>query len=169
MLIELIADILLASGAIGAAVYCVVLSRRLRRFNDLEKGVGGAVAMLSAQVDDLTKMLGEARNQVTDSSSALGGLTDRAETVARRLELMVASLHDLPDQGKPAAAKQPAKTAPTEEAQADPFEMAVRNAPPPEKAPDVGLCDGNLPGEPDAEIESQVQVLFQRSRQASAV
>ena len=50
---ELIADILLAAGAIGAGVYCFVLARRLNRFNDLEKGVGGAVAVLSAQVDDL--------------------------------------------------------------------------------------------------------------------
>ena len=52
---ELVADILLVAGALGAGVYCFVLARRLNRFNALEKGVGGAVAVLSAQVDDLTK------------------------------------------------------------------------------------------------------------------
>jgi hypothetical protein len=93
---ELIADILLAAGAIGAAVYCMVLSRRLRRFNALEKGMGGAIAVLSAQVDDMTKALGEARHSARDSSDTLGSLTDRAEGVAKRLELLVASLHDLP-------------------------------------------------------------------------
>lgn len=36
---DLIADILLASGAIGAGVYCFILGRRLNRFNDLEKGL----------------------------------------------------------------------------------------------------------------------------------
>ena len=42
---ELIADILLVAGALGAGLYCHVLARRLSRFNDLENGVGGAVAV----------------------------------------------------------------------------------------------------------------------------
>ena len=49
---DLIADILLVAGALGAGFYCFILGRRLNRFNDLENGVGGAVAVLSAQVDD---------------------------------------------------------------------------------------------------------------------
>ena len=93
---ELIADILLVSGALGAGVYCYVLARRLSRFNDLENGVGGAVAVLSAQVDDLTKTLEAAQATANASSHSLDGLTDRAESVAKRLELLVASMHDLP-------------------------------------------------------------------------
>lgn len=93
---ELIADVMLVAGALGAAVYCLVLSRRLRRFNDLENGMGGAIAVLSAQVDDMTQALKGARVTAQSSSSALVGLTDRAEGVAQRLELLVASLHDLP-------------------------------------------------------------------------
>jgi hypothetical protein len=106
---ELIADILLVSGALGAGVYCYVLARRLSRFNDLENGVGGAVAVLSAQVDDLTKTLEAAQATANASSHSLNGLTDRAESVAKRLELLVASMHDLPqadnraDQPKAAA------------------------------------------------------------------
>ena len=49
---DVIADILLVAGALGAGFYCYILARRLSRFNDLENGVGGAVAVLSAQVDD---------------------------------------------------------------------------------------------------------------------
>lgn len=94
---ELIADILLVAGALGAGFYCFILSRRLSRFNDLETGVGGAVAVLSAQVDDLTKTLDAARQTAGSSTDSLEALTDRAETVARRLELMVASMHDLPE------------------------------------------------------------------------
>jgi hypothetical protein len=93
---ELIADILLVAGALGAGFYCFVLARRLRRFNDLENGVGGAVAVLSAQVDDLAKTLEAAQSTASSSTQSLEGLTDRAETVAKRLELMVASMHDLP-------------------------------------------------------------------------
>lgn len=93
---ELIADILLIAGALGAGAYCIVLSRRLSRFTDLEKGVGGAIAVLSSQVDDMTKALATARSSTASSAKSLDQLTGRAEGVAQRLELLVASLHDLP-------------------------------------------------------------------------
>lgn len=105
---EMIADILLVAGALGAGVYCFVLARRLARFNDLENGVGGAVAVLSAQVDDLTKTLAAAQATASSSTESLDGLTERAEGVAKRLELLVASMHDLPDPGaKPAPTPEP--------------------------------------------------------------
>lgn len=91
-----IADLLLVAGALGAGLYCHVLSRRLRNFTDLEKGVGGAVAVLSAQVDDLGRTLKTAQTTATSSVSRLNDVSDRAETAARHLELLVASLHDLP-------------------------------------------------------------------------
>jgi hypothetical protein len=93
---ELIADILLISGALGAGLYCVILSRRLNKFTNLERGVGGAIAVLSAQVDDMTKALDEARSATSSSASSLKTMTGRAEGVAQRLELLVASMHDLP-------------------------------------------------------------------------
>ncbi|MEM8728829.1 MAG: hypothetical protein AAGF79_02835 [Pseudomonadota bacterium] len=92
---ELIADILLVAGALGAGFYCFVLSRRLTKFNDLEKGVGGAVAVLSAQVDDLSKALEKAQSASGESSETLSDLTHRAEAVAQRLELLMASMHDV--------------------------------------------------------------------------
>lgn len=97
---ELIADILLVAGALGAGLYCFVLARRLKKFNDLEKGVGGAVAVLSAQVDELNKTLTVARQTSDNSGSALQELTTRAESVAQRLELMMASMHDLAPQAE---------------------------------------------------------------------
>ncbi len=94
---EFVADILLVAGALGAGFYCFILARRLSRFNDLENGVGGAVAVLSSQVDDLTKTLQVAQKIADSSTMSLDGLTDRAEQVAKRLELLVASMHDLPE------------------------------------------------------------------------
>ena len=94
---EFIANILLIAGALAAAVYCIVLARRLRRFNDLETGVGGAIATLSAHVEDMTKTLAAARKASAGSAETLRELTDRAEAVARRLELLVASMHDIPE------------------------------------------------------------------------
>ena len=98
---EIIADILLISGAIGAGIYCLVLSRRLRRFTDLEQGVGGAIAILSVQVDDMTKTLEKARVSAAQSAQSLDNLTVRAESAARRLELLVAAMHDLPEIEEP--------------------------------------------------------------------
>ena len=96
-----IADILLIAGALGAGFYCIILSRRLTKFTDLEKGMGGAIAVLSVQVDDLTKLLQKAQTTAAGSSSSLEDLTGRAEGAAKRLELLVASLHDLPSKPQP--------------------------------------------------------------------
>jgi hypothetical protein len=104
---SLIADVLLIAGALGAAFYCYVLSRRLTRFTDLEKGMGGAVAVLSVQVDDMTKALRKAQETSSDSARRLEELTERAEAAASRLELLMASMHDLPEPGE--AAPRPAR------------------------------------------------------------
>lgn len=101
---ELIADFLLGSGALASAAYCIVLARRLQRFTKLESGMGGAIAVLSAQVDDMTKALERAQGTARASVTTLETLTGRAETVAERLELLLASMHDLPEP-KPAQAK----------------------------------------------------------------
>ncbi|MEM7519475.1 MAG: hypothetical protein AAF307_00425 [Pseudomonadota bacterium] len=128
---ELIADILLAAGALGAAFYCFILGRRLKRFNDLEKGVGGAVAVLSAQVDDLTKTLAAAQTSAAHSAKTLTELVARAEGAARQLELQMASLHDLPDVAP--AQKTPSATA------------SINRAPEPEPTP---TASASLPVDP---------------------
>ena len=118
----LIADILLVAAALGATVYCVVLSRRLSRFTDLEDGVGGAIAALSVQVDDMTRTLRSAQGAAAESVGSLGALTGRAEDAARRLELLVAAMHDLPEAAQP----QPAPDAPSRAAPGPPRVDASR-------------------------------------------
>ena len=94
-----ISDILMSTGAFAAAIYCYVLSGRLRKIQTLEGGLGGAIAVLSAQVDDMNRALEKARGAATSSAGNLEGLTRRGEQVAARLELLVASMHDLPEPG----------------------------------------------------------------------
>ena len=91
----LIADIFLTAGCIGAALYCYILGRRLRAFNDLERGMGGAVAVLSAQVDDLEKSVTAAKTSAANSQQELEAVTLRAEDVRRQLEIQIAALHDV--------------------------------------------------------------------------
>ncbi|MGL5011210.1 MAG: hypothetical protein ACRC6I_15130 [Paracoccaceae bacterium] len=93
----LISDILLIAGAFGAGIYCYVLALRLKKFTTLETGMGGAIAVLSAQVDDMTRALEAARSSATGSVGSLDALAIRAEAAAKRLELLLATLHDLPD------------------------------------------------------------------------
>ncbi|WP_437436423.1 hypothetical protein [Ruegeria arenilitoris] len=127
---ELIADILLVAGALGAGLYCFVLSRRLKRFTDLEKGVGGAVAVLSTQADELKKSLGAAREASDQSGEVLKELTQRAESVAQRLELMMASMHDVvPSEDKAAMPTEPEPGESPEKESETPEEAAEAPAP----------------------------------------
>ena len=98
---DLIADILLVSAASAAAFYCFVLSRRLNKFNDLEKGVGGAVAVLSTQVEELKNTLEAAQDTAANSAETLTDLNIRAETTSKRLELQMAALSDMPQSDAP--------------------------------------------------------------------
>ncbi|MEP3845836.1 MAG: hypothetical protein ABJM43_10910 [Paracoccaceae bacterium] len=103
---SLIADILLAAGALGAGFYCFILGRRLNRFNDLENGVGGAVAVLSSQVEDLKSTLNNAQKTASGSVATLEELHSRAESVSKRLEIQLAALHDLPEADFDSASEQ---------------------------------------------------------------
>ncbi len=93
---NLIADILLAAGAIGAGLYCFVLGQRLKKFNSLENGVGGAVAVLSSQVEDLKQTMEKAQLAAQESVNSLEELNNRGEDISKRLEIQMAALHDLP-------------------------------------------------------------------------
>ncbi|MDZ7906066.1 MAG: hypothetical protein U5N55_10065 [Cypionkella sp.] len=93
---EFIADILMTAGSFGAAVYCYVLSNRLKRFTTLESGMGSAIAVLSVQVDDMTRALEGARSAAHAQSDGLRNQTQRAEAVMAQLQLLMAALHDLP-------------------------------------------------------------------------
>ncbi len=120
---NLISDILLSLGAFGAAIYCFVLSNRLKKFATLENGMGSAIAVLSAQVDDMTKALDRARNAASGSAASLENLTNRGEAVAARIELLLASMHDLPDPS-------PAQAASEDEEESDRKLRFVRRRPP---------------------------------------
>ncbi len=121
---EFISDVLLASAALGAMIYCLILSRRLAKLNDLDKGMGGAIAVLSVQVDDMTAALGKAQSSAALSRSDLLVLTERSEKAAHRLELILASMHDLSELQPKGAA--PAKN--VDQVAEDRFQFSSRNS-----------------------------------------
>lgn len=84
-----LSDILLGAGALAAAFYCVVLSRKLNRLTGLDQELGTAIAVLSKQVDEMTTALEAAQTSATRSRDELGALTERAESVAHHLNTVL--------------------------------------------------------------------------------
>lgn len=134
---ELIADGLLILAACCASLYCLVLSRRLRRLNRLDNGLGGAIASLSTQVDEMHRALAEAKTVTERSKRELDSRTKRAEEAAGRLELLLAAVREPRPEGAPAANPQAREAAatpviPSAEAAANPVPVTTDiDVPPP--------------------------------------
>lgn len=88
------ADFLMILASAGAAIYCLILSRRLTRLTSFDSGIGGAIAVLSAQVDEMKAALAEAKAGTEGAGSHLRDLVGQAREISGELELMIAACHD---------------------------------------------------------------------------
>lgn len=61
----------LLAASLGLGAFCLILSRRLRRLNNLETGLGGAIAVMAAEVDRLDHAIRSARAEATEAGEAL--------------------------------------------------------------------------------------------------
>lgn len=113
------ADGLLILASFGAAVFCLVLSRRLTRLTSIDSGLGGAIAVLSAQVDDMNRALGEMKSGTRSSAEQLEALNREARQLTEELEMMLAACHDL--DGAAAEAPDPGSVAAGHEGDAAPL------------------------------------------------
>jgi len=93
----LASDILLLLAAFSAAFYCRVLANRLKRLESTDIGIGGAISTFTTQVDDMKLALEHVNLQSNRQAAVLGDLTKKAERAARRLELLLAALHENDD------------------------------------------------------------------------
>lgn len=91
---EMIADVFLIAGALAAAFYCYVLSRRIKGLTRLDTGLGGAITALSVQVDEMQVSVKAATKASGASMKDLVEITSRAEIAAGRLELLLSALHE---------------------------------------------------------------------------
>ncbi len=103
---ELIADGLLIAAASTAALYCWVLSRRLTALKNLDKGLGGAIASLSAQVDETRASLASAKSQTGAQTRELKELTMRADVAAKKLEIILTTVQKAKISASPGAKAQ---------------------------------------------------------------
>ncbi|MGP9806399.1 hypothetical protein [Paracoccus sp. NSM] len=102
---------------LGLAVFCVTLARRLRRLNDLETGLGGAIAVMAVEVDRVEKAIRAAREEATSASRSLAD-----EVAAARRERALWDLR----QKIAAAAMAPADPVPPSPAPAGETELLLR-------------------------------------------
>lgn len=77
----------LIAACLAVSVYCHVLARRLRRLNDLETGLGGAIAVMSAEVARLEAAIAGARDEAERAGRALAAEVERAQDERLRLRL----------------------------------------------------------------------------------
>jgi len=92
-----IADGMLLVAALTAAFYCRVLAIRLRRLGQTDQGLGGAISHLNHEVEEMKKTLQSVAIETRKQTKELGQKTTKAEAAARRLELLLASLHHAED------------------------------------------------------------------------
>ncbi|MCS6626554.1 DUF6468 domain-containing protein [Roseibacterium beibuensis] len=98
LLVTYAADILLFFSSFGAAFYCMILSRRLSRLTSFDQGIGGAIAVLSTQVDEMKSALTEAKAGSDGAGRQLNDLVRQAREISGELELMIAACHDFAEQ-----------------------------------------------------------------------
>ena len=96
----LMSDTMLIVSALGLTIYCVILSRRLKRFGNLEGDMGRVITGLSTQIDALMQSIEVANDTGKKSVTTITTETRKAEAAARHLELLIASLHTLPESTK---------------------------------------------------------------------
>lgn|SRR5690606_5743861 len=71
MTMDSILQIMLLAASCGLGMFCILLARRLHRLNNLESGIGGAIAVMSAEVDRLDRAIRKARAEASVASEAL--------------------------------------------------------------------------------------------------
>jgi flagellar motility protein MotE (MotC chaperone) len=105
--LSLLADALMIAASAGAAVYCLVLSRRLSRLTGFDSGIGGAIAVLSVQVEEMKTALAAAKAGSDGAGAHLRELVGQAQQISSELELMIAACHDFAEQAPAAPAPAP--------------------------------------------------------------
>ncbi|MFV0302409.1 MAG: hypothetical protein ACK5IP_16330 [Paracoccus sp. (in: a-proteobacteria)] len=87
MTLETIMEAGIIAGSVILMLFCITLARRLRRLNDLEGGLGGAIAILTAEVDRLDQSIRQARQEAMTAGETLAVEVAKAQTERARWDL----------------------------------------------------------------------------------
>ncbi|MCV2448578.1 hypothetical protein [Paracoccus sp. DMF] len=79
MTIAQVLQIALIAFTIGLSGFCFTLARRLRKLNDLESGLGGAIAVMTSEIGRLEKSILLAKAEATSATQTLADEIERAK------------------------------------------------------------------------------------------
>ncbi|RCW82865.1 hypothetical protein [Paracoccus lutimaris] len=79
MTVSAILQVVLITFMVGLAGFCFTLTRRLRKLNDLETGLGGAIAVMASEISRLEKSIILAKSEAMAATRALSEEIERAK------------------------------------------------------------------------------------------
>ena len=79
MTISAILQVVLITFMVGLAGFCFALTRRLRKLNDLETGLGGAIAVMASEITRLEKSIILAKSEALAATRSLSEEIERAK------------------------------------------------------------------------------------------
>lgn len=79
MTIAQLLQIALIAFTIGLSFFCFSLARRLRKLNDLESGLGGAIAVMTSEISRLEKSILLAKAEAMRATQGLSDEIERAK------------------------------------------------------------------------------------------
>ncbi|WBU56727.1 hypothetical protein [Paracoccus sediminicola] len=71
MTLATILSAICVAATLPLSIYCHILSRRLKRLNDLESGLGGAIAVMTSEISRLDGAIRRARAEAEQATNAL--------------------------------------------------------------------------------------------------
>lgn len=74
-----ISEIILLAFSAGLSWFCFSLSRKVKNLNNLESGLGGAIAVMISEVERLERAIHEARNESAKATRSLASEIERAK------------------------------------------------------------------------------------------
>lgn len=93
----LISDLLLLSATVAAFLYCFILSIKFKRLRNKEAQYITALNEVTSQVDRFINQIECARRTLKEVEHEFNDRIHKGNSLARRLELLIASLHDIPE------------------------------------------------------------------------
>ncbi|MFT4013896.1 MAG: hypothetical protein QM682_10925 [Paracoccus sp. (in: a-proteobacteria)] len=88
--------------SVGLSFFCLLLSRRLRRLNNLETGLGGAIAVMTSEIGRLERSIQAAKAEALSATQGLAEEVERAKQERAFWLLQQKFAESAPQGGKPA-------------------------------------------------------------------
>ena len=92
---DIIVDFILLAASGAATVYCFVLSKRLKKLNDMKNGLGASIASMSQTLDQTQQVLSLAKRSSVESIERLSALLEEAERLTPELSQLMDALGEL--------------------------------------------------------------------------